>query len=282
MSHNPLISFDLPFEELRSTLMQSFQGMHHVGKDDEQMSFSEIPEFLRFLYAIINGPVKKAYQEIGPARSASSIKNFDETWDIQAKYWAMIESSANYVMSYALLTHHLSLAQDDRVLSLGAGPGIYETYMAKTYTRTSFTCSDLSREMGNFTRSISEGIPNLTITQANMTDLHFDSGYFTKTFCNNALQWVMPEKVEASLREIKRVTRKNGKVVLIVHEEGMSEQIQIGDIRAMIAPRGQDYVTIRTMCENLGFRNILPSAFIGTNAGQTGDHSLRILLKMDT
>lgn len=170
-----------------------------------------------------------------------------ELWNERAKDWAVIESPANYAITMATLMEFFKAndrARTAPILSLGSGPGIYETFLGSLLLQMPQTshvkviCVDYAERMTqkhkhllSQLRTVVEGstqrMKNVMPVTDDMTNLQsFDAGTMDQIICNNSLQWVADwRKVIAEMRRV--INPKGlGYVYLFVHPYRMA----IGDV----------------------------------------------------
>lgn len=164
-----------------------------------------------------------------------------QAWNKQAHRWAVIESPMNYYMTMRTILEHLRSNEKQRreiVLSLGSGPGLYETYLGHVMKltgvrRTRFYCLDAAAEMTRRHKAILEQVrvtdgrsfnllDNVEPLCGDMMRLPFRDDSVDQIICNNSLQWASDwRKVIA---EMSRVIRRKGlgHLYLVVHLHPMS------------------------------------------------------------
>lgn len=168
-----------------------------------------------------------------------------EFWDRQAKDWAVIETPLNYAITMATLMEHLKI--DDRVrretiLSLGSGPGLYETFLASCLAglpsseHVTVVAVDYAPRMTQMHKQLlaklrlpdGRKLTNIRPVTDDMKNLSsFDAGSVDQIICNNALQWVHDWR--SVIAEMARVIKPEGLgwVYLFVHRHAMA----IGDVQ---------------------------------------------------
>lgn len=155
-------------------------------------------------------------------------------WNLRAEDWAAVESPLTYAITVETLLEHFQFDRRRKrqvFLSLGSGPGLYETFLAGLFAqalperRVRFLCVDVAAEMTRMHRKIlgmlrtPEGQPirNVEPITDDMTHLWLDAGTVDQILCNNSLQWV--EDWPTAIREMARVIRPEGlrRLYLFVH-----------------------------------------------------------------
>ena len=161
-----------------------------------------------------------------------------EGWNEQAPTWLVVESAFAYALTMQTLLQFLrpdpkQLQQN--ILSLGAGPGVYETYLALRLAvdapkqRYRMQCIDFSpcmvaehQRILRIMRQL-EGHPikNITASAGDMTKLAMPSGCIDHAVINNSLQWVPEWRI--AVQEVRRVLRPSGPRMahLLIHMNPM-------------------------------------------------------------
>jgi SAM-dependent methyltransferase len=157
-------------------------------------------------------------------------------WNHSAKFWPVIERPFNYLFTMASLMSFMPLRDKAAtILSLGSGPGLYETYMAHVARNilevpVRFLCVDYADEMVAMHRRVLEafveitGTPldNITAQTGDITGLvDIPDQSIDQVLCNNTLQWASDWK--RVLDEIVRVLNPEGprEICLFVHRRPM-------------------------------------------------------------
>jgi SAM-dependent methyltransferase len=167
-----------------------------------------------------------------------------QSWSELAPNWVFQESDLNYqVILHTLLDFlpaDLLKRRETKIVSLGAGPGIYEIFLAWLLNRLDigkfqFIISDYAPGMIDFQRElINESgiqildnfISNLaSFTHplvANMEDLPEECEDASIVICNNSIQWT--DNWRRVIGEISRILIPDGNLMLTVHPHPMSIQ----------------------------------------------------------
>ena len=103
-------------------------------------------------------------------------------------------------------------AKPERVLDVGCGTGM-TTLPLRRSVRSLFAV-DYSRESLRVLQSKAGAPP---ISQADICALPFQSGTFDAVLCANTLQHLTPAERPRAIRELLRVTRHDGMLVVTVH-----------------------------------------------------------------
>lgn len=167
-----------------------------------------------------------------------------QIWNYQAQYWGVIESPGNYLatmQTYATYLRPNPTRKKENFVSLGAGPGLYETFLALHFARNGcqsvrFITIDYANKMTEIARRIARTVhaPRITQATASMTELPLPDGMTDHVICNNALQWVTDWK--RGLAEMGRIAKQAGTLHIIVNTHPMivraadgSEMLRLGD-----------------------------------------------------
>lgn len=158
-------------------------------------------------------------------------------WKKRASDWAVIETSVTYAFTIETLIQFFRRHPNrrERILSLGSGPGLYETFLGVLLDHLPeargirIFALDYAEEMTRIHQKILanlrlEGGRMLTSVKpvtSDMTDLRFKDGSIDQIIVNNSLQWV-PEWRKA-ICEMARVMRPEGLgwLYLFVHTHPM-------------------------------------------------------------
>lgn len=150
-----------------------------------------------------------------------------ETWDAQSNIWALIETMPTYYITMLTLLEKIQIPVDKhlRLVSIGTGPGLYETFLGKLFGQRGIggvtTCVDFSTGMTNMHKYIlslqQPPIRNVEPITANMAQLPLPDASADVVLCNNSLQWC-PEWRKA-IAEMARVLdpSRNPFLYLVIH-----------------------------------------------------------------
>lgn len=119
---------------------------------------------------------------------------------------------------YVSATHDLLLARlahydAERVLDVGCGTGTLEQRLAAAQPDWKLTGADLSQAMLAQARQKHYDAPDVTFVQASAADLPFPDAHFDLVVSASALHYFPAP--ETALREIRRVLRPHGTLVLL-------------------------------------------------------------------
>jgi SAM-dependent methyltransferase len=109
---------------------------------------------------------------------------------------------------------HLALSVTDRVLDAGCGSGSITRAIASNVPQGSATGADREPKHVDFARrkAAAEGISNIRFEVGDVLRLPFEDRSFDVAWSKHLLQWVRER--EHALRELKRVVRPGGRVVV--------------------------------------------------------------------
>ena len=166
-----------------------------------------------------------------------------QAWNQRATSWGVVETPANYAITMQTLLEFLQVANKDKpetLLSLGSGPGFYETFLAQLMQQSKLEsiriiALDYAKEMtrrhhevlGKLYLTENEGggqirkLKNIEAVTGDMTNLKFATGSVDQIICNNSLQWVADWR--KAIAEMARVINPKGLgwLYLFVHTHPM-------------------------------------------------------------
>lgn len=216
-------------------------------------------------------------------------------WNSQASFWSVFESVRTYAATMQTLLQFLqSNEQGSRmnVLSLGSGPGIYETFLAEAAAllwpscQFKIRCIDYAEKMIEFQQQLLRRLKRQRATTASVSCAVDDmltlqtvrDGCIDYVICNNALQWVTLNWRPA-LHSIVRVLRPNGPrlVYLIVHPTPMVLRDQHGN--GIMQMNDCMPATLIEALEELGFGILRIRQMVGPpGTGQLGASLARLAI----
>ena len=219
------------------------------------------------------------------------------SWGQLANKWAVLETPANYGLTMGTILEFLRsndrLRRDERetYVSLGAGPGLYELYLAQLCEKIPechklrFICVDAAPEMTSYTNKLIEKLRvasrvrlrNICAITANMTALPFADHSVSQFLVNNNLGWV-PDWQQV-IREITRVITPDrmGYASFFVHPHPMMLRDQEGKpIHQLNSMRSTD---LMDYLEENGCSIEFTRLFAGQGTGQAGHDTNRIFIK---
>ncbi len=211
--------------------------------------------FLQFVFksmglinevGLIQRPIQPVAVEYDENTSASEVMS--QAWNKRAHDWAIIESPHNYAITMQTLLEFFRVSgKDEKVLSLGSGPGLYETYLGQFFLQNKISdkikiiCVDAAKEMTRRHREILDKvridygasirkIENVEVVTGDMSNLDFPSGSIDQIICNNSLQWVPDWK--KVIAEMHRVMNPKGLgwLYLFVHTHPMGVRDKEGKL----------------------------------------------------
>lgn len=142
-----------------------------------------------------------------------------EIWNRQAMQWPMTESPANYgitIDTYVKYIRFDPTKKRETIVSLGAGPGLYEAFMGMLFSKQlsdhtiKIYCVDYAHKMTLWNKEMLKrmGINGVHPVTGDMMALTFPDQSVDHVICNNALQWVSDWK--KALSEMVRIIRHDG------------------------------------------------------------------------
>lgn len=143
-----------------------------------------------------------------------------EIWNRQAMQWSMTESPANYgitIDTYVKYIRFDPTKKRETIVSLGAGPGLYEAFMGMLFSASILNqgikiyCIDYAQKMTAWNKEMLKRmrISDIHPVTGNMMALEFPDQSVDQVICNNALQWVSDWK--KALFEMVRIIRHDGR-----------------------------------------------------------------------
>ncbi|MCX6716007.1 MAG: class I SAM-dependent methyltransferase [Candidatus Taylorbacteria bacterium] len=168
-----------------------------------------LDDFHKFLFEVLNA-VRVRCQKNGSIESMFDLKiPYDpkveperfirDGWNAWANLWPLIETASTYQLTMLTILEkfHVPKSGRMRLVSLGSGPGIYETFFARLLQNamidSKVTCVDLVPQMGKVQEFIVNLNPpqlrNIDIITSDMSSVPLPNGCADAVLCNNALQW---------------------------------------------------------------------------------------------
>jgi ubiquinone/menaquinone biosynthesis C-methylase UbiE len=139
-------------------------------------------------------------------------RKYTTPFPYRLRSWISVETPG---LSNEFLRELLDPQPGERILEVGPGVGLYTLPAARWLANgATLDTLDLQQEMLDETmrRAAEEGINNITPTRGDATDLPYADASFDASFMVTALG-EMPDK-DAVLRELRRVTKPHGRVVI--------------------------------------------------------------------
>jgi SAM-dependent methyltransferase len=153
-----------------------------------------------------------------------------ETWDAQSDIWAIIETMPTYYLTMLTFLEKIQIPADKhlRMVSIGTGPGLYETFLGKLFGQKGIggviTCVDFSTGMTDMHKFILSSqqspIRNVEPITANMAQLPLPDKSADVVLCNNSLQWCMDWR--KAIKEMARILdpSRNPMAYFVIHTHG--------------------------------------------------------------
>lgn len=170
---------------------------------------------------------------------ASKVDLSKMIWNEIAPEWPAYESDVSYQSIMYTLLEALRVSGDssETILSLGAGPGLYESFLANSLQNMDipspqFVVTDYAERMVAVQKRVFALAQNRNVDVSrvksrveDMTNLSFPTGSVDQIICNNSLQWV-PDWQKA-ISEMARVINPQslGYLYLIVHRHKMTYEL---------------------------------------------------------
>lgn len=205
-------------------------GLTNVDREDLHQANNKSRDFLDYVQQVLTSPIINLPEaEAGVEFDRNELKKgrneFLKTiWDRGAKSWAAVESPITYLATMQTLLQFLKThpKKNERIISLGSGPGLYETYLGGIFqeafgkNKVTLYPADFSKEMTSFNKKLlkismstnSNKIRNVFSVTEDMTNLTYPDKYFDQIICNNSLQWV--PNWQKAISEMQRVINPKG------------------------------------------------------------------------
>lgn len=115
-----------------------------------------------------------------------------------------------YLSFFKLLIEQVRFTSEDKVLSIGSGPGILETFLAKEF-KCEITGIDIAEKLLEVAENLAkrEGLKNVDFIYGDARNLKFKDNSFDKVISHATLHYTQSSFFPV-LREVKRVLKKGG------------------------------------------------------------------------
>jgi protein-L-isoaspartate O-methyltransferase len=282
----PKLHFKLPIDHIIQALLISTGSSYTKGISNSitTSEFQPLDSFMRFVYMIVmNGPfqeLEKVQSTDGTIELLSDSENIlSDGWEIIAPFWPAIETPANYFLTMAALLHYLKQekVQSGQWLSIGSGPGIYETYLAKYFPTTHITSLDSASGMTSFHKKLQDKYShNQTILLQDMGKFKSERGLYDLIICNNSLQWAEKKSVERLAPKLYESLKKKAHLFLIVHPHKMQMHARETDMNIVKnETKDLDGGEVLAIFEKAGFTKMAMRLMSSSGAGQLGGDTSR-------
>lgn len=131
---------------------------------------------------------------------------------LNKKYWPRI--FADY-MSREIIWLKQNIPKNSVIVDMGCGEGRHLKLLARTIKEG--VGIDNSKTMYQKSKKNLSKYKNIKVFYEDATKTHFKSNYFDITLCMNNTFGNLYEKQMKALKEMKRITKRNGKIVISVH-----------------------------------------------------------------
>lgn len=139
-------------------------------------------------------------------------KRYSGVWDFQKVERASSEGMPSEIQEHVTKRGHLLrnlVTAEDYMLDVGCGEGLITSVIA-TKNQNIIGC-DYSNEAINIARKL---YPHIKFVYSNSTNLRFKDETFTKVIFSDIAEHLLPIQFIKSLKEIKRVLKKDGILIL--------------------------------------------------------------------
>lgn len=231
----------------------------------------------------------------GPTELTSEI--ITANWGQLARTWAVLETPINYGLTMSSILEFFKandrLRGDHKELdvSLGAGPGLYELYLANLFEQTPglerlrLICLDAAPAMTAYTNELIEklrkGTPlkikNIRAVTGDMTTLPFADRSVSQLLVNNSLGWV--PNWQQAIAEMARVISPDqlGYAYFVVHPHPMVLRDQQGSRLHQL--NDMSATDLMDKLEKNGCGIDFTRLMAGRGTGQAGNDTNRIFIK---
>lgn len=219
---------------------EAIQAANDIGRGFIQF-LKSVFEHLGLLHGSISAANPFAPVQADDRYGTSPDDLMKSAWNNRAHDWGVIESPTNYLITMQTLMEFMHISgKPETILSLGSGPGFYETYLAyllqlNRNSMIRLVALDYAKEMTRRHREVLDAmfladprngqirkIKGVEPVTGNMTNLNFPNGSVDQIICNNSLQWVTNWK--GAISEMARVVNPRGLgwLYLFVHTHPMA------------------------------------------------------------
>ena len=135
-------------------------------------------------------------------------EQYNETASIYDRRWSdYLDATLSFLQSWA------QISPDETILDLACGTGELERLLLQENPEQSITGVDISEEMLNKAKQKLSAYSQVSWQTARASELPFEDGSFDVVMCASAFHYF--DDPIASLREIKRVLKPDGRVVIL-------------------------------------------------------------------
>lgn len=221
---------------------------------------------------------------VGKTDEASSLA-LRKGWEKAAQVWPAIESPDNYFVTIYTLLESIEVAKtQEKWLSIGAGPALYEIWLSKI-AAMDFYVSDFSYEMCRLAKMIYNGAQVVSGSKvkggkifpmvSDMENIGFRDRVFDQIISINALHWV--PNWRQTLKEMRRVIKTDGLGHIYLVVSGATPKVEDADgTKHPMSDISQELIFDEL--EKLQFE-IIFSRIILVKEGQLGKQAQRFFIK---
>lgn len=233
--------------------------------------------------------------EYDPMAAENREAIFKDGWSVMASIWAGVESIPAYLITMRTILEHfekmdIPKGRKFRILSLGSGPALYETFLAYWFREQGYSLAvyplDYAVQMVEFQRKIlcSKDLriggkklgflkDDVIPTEGDMTDLSRFRGKIDVIICNNSLQWVADWQKAVLEMGLSMSPEGAKRAFMFIHPHAM--RIRVGD---MVLKR--EIVTYEALLDAMEGSHFSPLFQRYMNAGPGSGQSDREFLRM--
>ncbi|MBN1940906.1 MAG: class I SAM-dependent methyltransferase [Candidatus Diapherotrites archaeon] len=194
-------------------------------------------------------------------------------WNRLSSKWSQIENRGVFEVTIDAIIRNTNFMPHDRIVSLGSGSGVIETFLAKEIVpQGKVTLVDTAEHMNREARKLAqrEGAGNIRFVTGEMERIPIASNSYDVVMSINSIQWV--QAWPKTISEIRRVLKKNEDSRAVISVHTLQDQHTFADW-------GEQELVQEL--KRQGFEPLFATRFIGK--GQAGNMTLRsvVIAKLD-
>lgn len=275
----------------------------HGGQSPRQQALEPtLKEFMEFVCNTLRavqerlqekGDTEGLFDVVGSYEPKAERERFlKDIWNVQSNFWALIETLPTYYLTMMTILEKFELPEDKhlRLVSLGSGPGVYETFLGKLFGTKgiggTITCVDFAPEMTAMQRFImsleTPPLRNIEPITGDMANVPLPNRSVDALLVNNSLQWCTNwQKAIAEMARLLDPERKPWAYLIVhLHKQAMHVRTSTGerpvDMQPVLVPQIMDELEKHrfTIVSSRQLRS-------GHGGGQAGGTMDRVFLKTE-